>query len=163
MEAMLAAIGSQADEILEYIDDEVDMGNPKPTDVETLLVNVIPNLLGLSGKIAQPIQRTIEDTTHGGVDCPFLQGRAFVFASQYTKVLPEQLAGQYLHATVQVLEAGEANIPIKVSAVKAIHKYVYAQAAHSTLPHTRTASVRALMTPCSYLSYRASQRLLDLS
>lgn len=47
---MLAAIGSQADEILEYIDDEVDMGNPKPTDVETLLVNVIPNLLGLSGK-----------------------------------------------------------------------------------------------------------------
>ncbi|OSX67203.1 hypothetical protein POSPLADRAFT_1063974 [Postia placenta MAD-698-R-SB12] len=104
LEAMLAAIGSQADEILEYIDDEVDMGNPKPTDVETLLVNVIPNLLGLS-------------------DCPFLQGRAFVFASQYTKVLPEQLAGQYLHATVQVLEAGEANIPIKVSAVKAIHNF----------------------------------------
>ena len=55
---------------------------------------------------------------------PFLQGRAFVFASQYAKLLPGQLAGQYLDAAIQVLEAPEASIPVKVSAVKAIHKYV---------------------------------------
>lgn len=53
---------------------------------------------------------------------PFLQGRGFVFASQYAKLLPIQLAGQYLDAAVQVIEASEAGIPVKISAVKAIHK-----------------------------------------
>ena len=55
---------------------------------------------------------------------PFLQGRAFVFASQYSKLLPSQLTGQYLEAAVQVVEAPDAGIPVKVSAIKAIHKYV---------------------------------------
>ena len=63
----------------------------------------------------------MRDAEHGA-DCPFLQGRAFVFASQYTKVLPVEMAGQYLQATVQVLEASEANVPIKISAVKAVLK-----------------------------------------
>jgi importin-9 len=53
---------------------------------------------------------------------PFLQGRAFVFASQYAKLLPSQLAGQYLDAAIQVIEASEAGIPVKISAIKAIHK-----------------------------------------
>lgn len=53
---------------------------------------------------------------------PFLQGRGFVFASQYAKLLPDQLAGQYLDASVQVIEATEAGIPVKISAVKAVHK-----------------------------------------
>ncbi|CCL98539.1 uncharacterized protein FIBRA_00538 [Fibroporia radiculosa] len=104
LEAMLTALGSQAESVLEWIDDEVDSGRPNPIDIQALLTNVIPNLLGLS-------------------DCPFLQGRAFVFASQFTKVLPTQLAGEYLHATVQVLEASEANVPIKVSAVRAVHNF----------------------------------------
>ena len=55
-------------------------------------------------------------------ESPFLQGRAFVFASQFAKLLPAQLAVQYLDAAVQVMEASEAGIPVKVSAVKAIHK-----------------------------------------
>jgi hypothetical protein len=58
------------------------------------------------------------------IDYPFLQGRGFVFASQYARLLPVQLAGQYLNAAVQVIEASNASIPIKVSAVKAVHKYV---------------------------------------
>ena len=53
---------------------------------------------------------------------PFLQGRGFVFASQYAKLLPTQLAGQYLDAAVQVIEADNAGIPVKISAVKAVHK-----------------------------------------
>jgi hypothetical protein len=57
-------------------------------------------------------------------DCPFLQGRGFVFASQYSKLLSLQLAGHYLEAAVQVLESSEATIPVKVSAVRAIHKSV---------------------------------------
>lgn len=57
-------------------------------------------------------------------ECPFLQGRSFVFASQYTRLLPSGFADQYLKAAVEVLEAPEATVPIKVSAVKAIQKYV---------------------------------------
>lgn len=53
-----------------------------------------------------------------------MQGRGFVFASQYTKLLPAQLAGQYLEAAIQVIESPNAGIPVKISAVKAIHKYV---------------------------------------
>lgn len=58
-----------------------------------------------------------------GTEYPFLQGRAFVFASQYAKLLPLQLAGQYLEAAIHVIEASEPGIPVKISAVKAIHKY----------------------------------------
>ena len=55
---------------------------------------------------------------------PFLQGRGFVFASQYSKVLQLQSAQHYLDAAVQVLELNEAGIPVKISAMKAVHKYV---------------------------------------
>ncbi|RPD64798.1 ARM repeat-containing protein [Lentinus tigrinus ALCF2SS1-6] len=104
LEAALAAIGSQAEDVLDAIDDERDSGRDKPIDIEALLTNVIPNFLVLS-------------------QFPFLQGRAFVFASQYAKLLPAQLAGQYLDAAVQVLEATETGVPVKISAVKAIHNF----------------------------------------
>ena len=55
---------------------------------------------------------------------PFLQGWGFVFASQYSKVLQLQSAQRYLDAAVQVLELNEAGIPVKISAMKAVHKYV---------------------------------------
>jgi importin-9 len=55
---------------------------------------------------------------------PFLQGRSFVFASQYAKRLPDGLASQYINAAVEVLEASEAGVPVKVSVVKAIRKFV---------------------------------------
>jgi hypothetical protein len=47
-----------------------------------------------------------------------------VFASQYAKLLPVQLAGQYLEAAIQVIENDISGVPVKVSAVKAIHKCV---------------------------------------
>lgn len=49
LEAALAAVGSQARTVLECIDDEGAAGRPKPIDIESLLANVIPSLLGLSG------------------------------------------------------------------------------------------------------------------
>jgi importin-9 len=52
----------------------------------------------------------------------YLQGRGFVFVSQYARALPRGLAGQYIEASVQVIESSEAGIPVKISAVKAIHK-----------------------------------------
>ncbi|KAG6841729.1 hypothetical protein C0991_007615 [Blastosporella zonata] len=104
LEATLAAIGSQAEAILDCIDDEVDSGRAKPIDIEYLLSNVIPSILNLSQHV-------------------FLQGRGFVFASQYSKLLPTELAGQYLDAALQVIEGTEGGIPVKISAVKAVHNF----------------------------------------
>ena len=39
-------------------------------------------------------------------------------------MLQLQFAHHYLDAAVQVLELNEAGIPVKISAVKAVHKYV---------------------------------------
>lgn len=55
-------------------------------------------------------------------DVPFLQGRSFVFASQFAEILPQSLAKQYLDAAVQVLDSTEAGVPVKVSAVRALTK-----------------------------------------
>lgn len=60
--------------------------------------------------------------THLSLDTPFLQGRAFVFASQYAKILPLQAANHYIEAALQALESDGTTIPVKVSAVKAINK-----------------------------------------
>jgi hypothetical protein len=57
-------------------------------------------------------------------DTPFLQGRAFVFASQFAGLLPEQLASQYLGAAVNALESPSVGVPVKISAVKTIKKSV---------------------------------------
>ncbi|KAG6857312.1 hypothetical protein H0H87_006505 [Tephrocybe sp. NHM501043] len=109
LEATLAAIGSQAEAILDCIDDEVDSGRQKPIDIEYLLSNVIPSILNLS--------------QHS-----FLQGRGFVFASQYSRLLPAELAGQYLDAALHVIEAPSGGIPVKISAVKAIHNFFQGRA-----------------------------------
>ncbi|KAJ7109870.1 armadillo-type protein [Mycena epipterygia] len=104
LEAALAAIGSQAEAVQDCVEDEQDAGRPKPIDIEYLLSGIVPSVLGLS-------------------EYPFLQGRGFVFASQYAKLLPVQLAGQYLDAAIQVVEASEAGVPVKISAVRAIHNF----------------------------------------
>ncbi|KAF7302737.1 ARM repeat-containing protein [Mycena chlorophos] len=104
LEAGLAAIGSQAEAVEECVEDEQDAGRPKPIDIELLLSNVVPSVLALT-------------------EFPFLQGRGFVFASQYAKLLPVQLAGQYIEAAIQVIEASEAGVPVKISAVRAVHNF----------------------------------------
>ncbi|KAJ7610789.1 armadillo-type protein [Roridomyces roridus] len=94
LEAALAAVGSQSEAVQDCVEEEQDEGRPKPIDIEYLLSDVVPTVLGLS-------------------EFPFLQGRGFVFASQYSQLLPAQLAGQYLEAAIQV----------KISAVRAIHNF----------------------------------------
>jgi hypothetical protein len=49
LEAALAALGAQADSVLEVIQDEQESSKPVPVDVASLLANVIPALLRLSG------------------------------------------------------------------------------------------------------------------
>ncbi|EGO18981.1 hypothetical protein SERLADRAFT_418638 [Serpula lacrymans var. lacrymans S7.9] len=104
LEAALAAIGSQAEDILECIEDERESGRTKPIDIEFLLADVVPSILNLS-------------------DHPFLQGRGFVFASQFAQLLPVEMVGQYLEAAIHVIESDAAGIPVKISAVKAVHNF----------------------------------------
>ncbi|KAG8906440.1 hypothetical protein FRC01_008018, partial [Tulasnella sp. 417] len=56
-------------------------------DAKPFLVDVIPPLLNLGG------------------DFPFIQGRGFVFASQYSDQLPADLFSQYLQAVIAALES----------------------------------------------------------
>ena len=60
------------------------------------------------------------------LDYPFLQGRGFVFASQFASSLPAQLAGQYLEAAIQAIEMQDACSILKISAVKAVQKWILA-------------------------------------
>jgi hypothetical protein len=47
LEAALAAIGSQAEPVLDCVQDEQDSGREKPIDIENFLANVIPSILNL--------------------------------------------------------------------------------------------------------------------
>ena len=53
-----------------------------------------------------------------------MQGRAFVTASSYARILPPQLMGQYLTAAIGALESSTSGVPLKVAALKAVRKYV---------------------------------------
>ncbi|KAF9235123.1 ARM repeat-containing protein [Melanogaster broomeanus] len=115
VEAALAAVGSQAEDVLECIEDEQESGRQKPVDIGQLLANVIPSLLNQA-------------------EFPFLQGRAFVFASQFAKLLPLQMAGQYLEAAMHVIESNTSGIPVKISAVKAVHNFCQGAEDSALLP-----------------------------
>ncbi|PPQ99515.1 hypothetical protein CVT24_005305 [Panaeolus cyanescens] len=101
LEAALASIGSVAETVTDCIEDEQESGRAKPIDIDSLLTNVIPPIVTSS-------------------EFPFLQGRGFVFASQFSKSLPLQAAAQYLEAAIQVLESAESSVPVKISAVRAV-------------------------------------------
>jgi hypothetical protein len=61
---------------------------------------------------------------------PFLQGRAFVTASTYSRLLPSDLITQYLTAALDALESSSSGVPLKVAALKAIRKYVRSVSIH---------------------------------
>ena len=125
LEAGLAAVGSQSEAILECVEDEEAGGKEKPIDIDYILLNVIPSILTLSGSTLE-LKSGIEMLIRGLhlTEHQFLQGRAFVFASQFSQLLQAQSAGQYLEAAVQVIESPDAGVPVKISAVKAVQKSV---------------------------------------
>lgn len=57
------------------------------------------------------------------VEYPFLQGRAFVFASEFAKILPTEMASQYVSVAVHALQAPTSGIPVKISALRALNNY----------------------------------------
>ncbi|KAF9083483.1 hypothetical protein BGX23_011399 [Mortierella sp. AD031] len=55
-------------------------------------------------------------------DFPFLQGRSFVFASQFASILPANLASQYVSAAVEAIMKSPSAV-VKVSALKALNNF----------------------------------------
>lgn len=55
-------------------------------------------------------------------DFPFLQGRSFVFASQFASILPANLAAQYVSAAVEAVLKSPSAV-VKVSALKALNNF----------------------------------------
>lgn len=51
LEASLAVIGSQSEDVLTSIEDELDSGREKPINIDYLLVEVIPSFLSLDGEL----------------------------------------------------------------------------------------------------------------
>ncbi|KAG8847467.1 hypothetical protein FRB96_001608 [Tulasnella sp. 330] len=98
LEAALAICGSAARHV------PSEGAEPAARDIGSLLTDEIPALLSLR-------------------DVPFLQGRSFVFASNYSKHLPPELTEQYLCAALDILEHQETPIPVKVSAIVAIKNF----------------------------------------
>lgn len=96
-------------------------------------------------------------------ECPFLQGRGFVFASQFSRLLPQEIAGEYLDAAIRVIENDNAQIPIKVSAVKAIQKYVPFYSQFPLLSLFILVSVKILPIHFWNRLHLASQKILDHS
>ncbi|KAJ3014294.1 Importin 9, partial [Thoreauomyces humboldtii] len=90
-------------------------------------------------------------------DCPYLQGRALWFASQFAEVLPPALISQYLGAAVQALSPAVSNPAVKVSAVKAIRGFCCTLESADLVPF-QTGMIEGIMG----LSEAASDEALGL-
>ncbi|KAG0316561.1 hypothetical protein BGZ99_006830 [Dissophora globulifera] len=70
-------------------------------------------------------------------DFPFLQGRSFVFASQFAPILPASLASQYVSAAVEAILNAPSAV-VKVSALKALNNFNQFLDKQYVLPHQRS-------------------------
>ena len=104
LEAILALLGAVSDDISNILEDDARAKRPPTIDVQYLFDNIIPGVLDQAST-------------------PFLQGRAFVFASNFASALSPALAGQYLGAAVSALESPDVSVPVKLSAVKTIKNF----------------------------------------
>lgn len=102
LEACLCAINNE--EIVEAVETSAERGTPCAFDGQALLTTVLPPILTEPGT-------------------PFLQGRAFVTASSYARLLPAPLMSQYLNASLEALESSASGIPLKVAALKAVRNF----------------------------------------
>ncbi|KAI9638767.1 armadillo-type protein [Dioszegia hungarica] len=126
LEAVLATLGGLSDDIRDRLDSERESGEAASIDLGYLFDQVIPRLLDQS-------------------DTPFLQGRAFVFASHFASLLPEHLATQYLAAAVSALQSEAVSIPVKISAVKTIKNFC--RFVQPSILHPQTRSILSLLLP----------------
>ncbi|BGP14490.1 hypothetical protein JCM10213v2_002439 [Rhodosporidiobolus nylandii] len=100
-EAALAVVGGISEDLIEHVQERAEEGKAPKFALERVFEGVVMTYVTASS-------------------LPFLQGRAFVFASQFAEALPQALTKQYIDAAIQVLDAAEAGVPVKVSAVRAL-------------------------------------------
>lgn len=98
-ESSLLAVGLLAGELC----DAIKSGEASPIDVESLFDQVV---------LANMSEHSF----------PFLQGRAFVFASQFAPILPSNLAAQYVSAAVEAILKSSSAV-VKISALKALNNF----------------------------------------
>ncbi|KAI8066912.1 armadillo-type protein [Gongronella butleri] len=97
-EACLLATGRMNEDLAEYLEDD---SRQVQFDLKSLFDHVV-----------------LEDMKM--TDLPFLQGRAFVFASEFAKILPAEMASQYVTVAVQALQSPASGVPVKISALRAL-------------------------------------------
>ncbi|KAF9198116.1 hypothetical protein BGZ49_001176 [Haplosporangium sp. Z 27] len=98
-ESSLLAVGLFAGGISETM----KSGSQTPIDVEALFDHVVLGNL----------------SRH---DFPFLQGRSFVFASQFASILPGSFASQYVSAAVEAILKSHSAV-VKISALRALNNF----------------------------------------
>ncbi|KAF9931149.1 hypothetical protein FBU30_010685 [Linnemannia zychae] len=98
-ESSLLAVGLMANILCESIKN----GSSTPIDVGTLFDHIV--LANLSEH-----------------SLPFLQGRSFVFTSQFAPILPLNLAAQYVSAAVEAVLSAPSAV-VKISALKALNNF----------------------------------------
>ncbi|KAK4689861.1 importin-9, partial [Tremellales sp. Uapishka_1] len=126
LESNLSLLGGISDDIRSVLETDAEEGRPGTFNITLLFDQVIPGLLDQSST-------------------PFLQGRAFVFASQYASSLPEGLAAQYISAATHALESPSVTVPVKISAVKTIKNFCRFVNAEVLKPHS--AKILTLLLP----------------
>ncbi|KAI7889931.1 armadillo-type protein [Mucor mucedo] len=100
-ESCLLSVGRLSDELMEALNDEKKQVQ---FDLKSLFDHVV-----------------LEDMK--AAEFPFLQGRAFVFASEFAKILPAEMSSQYVAVAVHALQAPTSGIPVKISALRALDNY----------------------------------------
>lgn len=103
-DSALAVVGAVAEDLIEHVQECQEEAKSPAFALEPVFQGVVMTYLTAN-------------------DVPFLQGRAFVFASQFSELLPTQLAKQYLDAAISVLDSADASVPVKVSAVRALTNF----------------------------------------
>ncbi|KAJ1032127.1 hypothetical protein NDA18_001626 [Ustilago nuda] len=101
-EGVLTAVGSNADAISEITETQPEA--KQALDLECIFATVVlPNVSNDAP--------------------PFLQGRGFVFASQFATALPSELAVQFLDSAINAIESDNASLPVKISAVRTVKNF----------------------------------------
>lgn len=113
-EAGLAAIGNNADAINEVL--QIQQTSNDALNLERIFADIVfPNVNN---------------------EAPaFLQGRCFVFASQFATALPSDLAINFLDAAIAALETDATSMPVKISAVRTIKNFFRHLRADTVAPY----------------------------
>ncbi|KAI8992357.1 armadillo-type protein, partial [Pilobolus umbonatus] len=136
-ESCLLSIGRLSEELMEAL---ADNAKPVQFDLKSLFDHVV-----------------LEDMK-ANVDYPFLQGRAFVFASEFAKILPSEMSNQYVSVAVQALQSPLSGVPVKISALRALNNYCKFLNHQFVAPY----QVNILESTCSLIPIATEESLMLL-